>query len=123
MGIRIYFLLFGLKFQRIDMEESNPIVVAPPDKERIRKIWRTALVLGIITTIEFIIAFTMGSSALRTSIFVGLTLVKAFYIVSEFMHLKYEVKVLIWSILVPTLFVVWLLLALLIEGEAINMVR
>ncbi len=105
------------------LEETNPIVVAPPDKDRIRKIWRTALVLGVITTIEFVIAFTMESSALRTSLFVGLTLVKAFYIVSEFMHLKYEVKVLIWSILVPTLFIIWLLLALLIEGEALFMVR
>lgn len=104
-------------------EETNPIVVAPPDKERIRKIWQTALVLGVITTIEFVIAFTMVSSVLRTSIFVGLTLVKAFYIVSEFMHLKYEVKVLIWSILLPTMFVVWLLITLLIEGEAIFMVR
>ena len=104
-------------------EETNPIVVAPPDKARIRKIWRTALVLAVITTIELAIAFTMGSSALRTSIFVGLTLVKAFYIVSEFMHLKYEAKVLIWSILVPTMFIVWLLLALLMEGEAIFMVR
>lgn len=104
-------------------EETNQIVVAPPDKERIRKIWRTALVLAVITTIEFVIAFTMVSSALRTSLFVGLTLVKAFYIVSEFMHLKYEAKVLIWSILIPTMFIVWLLLALLMEGEAIFMVR
>lgn len=104
-------------------EEPNPIIVAPPDKEKIRRIWKTALFLGIVTAFEFVIAFTMESSALRTSIFVGLTLVKAFYIVSEFMHLKYEVKVLIWSILVPTLFIIWLLLALLIEGEAIFMVR
>jgi len=104
-------------------EEPKPIVVAPPNKEKIQRIWKTALLLGIVTFLEFVIAFTMVSSALRTSIFVGLTLVKAFYIVSEFMHLKYEVKVLIWSILIPTMFVVWLLITLLIEGEAIFMVR
>jgi len=104
-------------------EESKPIVVSPPDKSKIRKIWMTALFLGVVTAIEFVFAFTMAAGPLRTSIFIGLTLVKAFYIVSEFMHLKYEVKVLIWSILVPTIFVVWLLLALLIEGEAIFMVR
>ncbi len=104
-------------------EEPKPIVVAPPNKEKIQRIWKTALLLGIVTFLEFVIAFTMVSSALRTSIFVGLTLVKAFYIVSEFMHLKYEVKVLIWSILLPTMFVVWLLITLLIEGEAIFMVR
>jgi len=104
-------------------EEPKPIVVAPPNKEKIQRIWKTALLLGIVTFLEFVIAFTMGNSVLRTSIFVGLTLVKAFYIVSEFMHLKYEVKVLIWSILIPTMFVVWLLITLLIEGEAIFMVR
>ncbi len=104
-------------------EEPKPIVVAPPNKEKIQRIWKTALLLGIVTFIEFVIAFTMTSSILRTSIFVGLTLVKAFYIVSEFMHLKYEVKILIWSILIPTMFVVWLLITLLIEGEAIFMVR
>lgn len=104
-------------------EENRPVVVAPPDKEKIRRIWRTALFLAVVTGVEFVIAFTMASSPLRTSLFVGLTLVKAFYIVSEFMHLKYEVKVLIWSILIPTIFIIWLLLALLIEGEAIFMVR
>jgi len=45
-----------------------------------------------------------------------MTIVKAFYIVGEFMHLKHEVKSLIWMILVPTLFVVWLLVALIYEG-------
>lgn len=104
-------------------EESKPIVVAPPDKSKIKRIWMTALFLGVVTAIEFVFAFTMAAGPFRTSIFIFLTLVKAFYIVSEFMHLKYEVKVLIWSILVPTIFVVWLLLALLIEGEAIFMVR
>ena len=107
----------------MDPEENKPLAVAPPDKEKIRRIWRTALFLAVVTGFEFVFAFTMEASSLRTSIFVGLTLVKAFYIVSEFMHLKYEVKVLIWSILIPTIFIVWLLLALLIEGEALFMVR
>lgn len=104
-------------------EETKHIQIAPPDKAKIKKIWMTALFLGVVTAIEFVFAFTMQASVLRTSIFVGLTLVKAFYIVSEFMHLKYEVKVLIWSILIPTIFIVWLLLALLIEGESIFMIR
>ncbi len=104
-------------------EEPKTITTAPPDKAKIRRIWRTALFLAVVTGIEFLFAFTMDAGVLRTSIFIGLTLVKAFYIVSEFMHLKYEVKVLIWSILIPTIFIVWLLLALLIEGEAIFNIR
>lgn len=104
-------------------EETNNIVVKPVDKERVKGIWMVALVLAVVTGIEFLFAFTMAPGTLRTSIFVGLTIVKAFYIVGEFMHLKHEAKVLIWSILIPMLFIVWLIIALLIEGNAIYDVR
>jgi cytochrome c oxidase subunit IV len=79
-------------------------------------IWKTFWILLILTAIEFLIAFTIGKGTLKTSIFVGMTIVKAFYIVGEFMHLKHEVKTLIWAILLPAIFVVWLLIALIYEG-------
>lgn len=101
------------------MEETTEIIVQPVDKSKVRHLLKVALILFIVTIIEFVIAFTMESSPLRTSIFIGLTIVKAFYIVSEFMHLGHEAKVLIWSILIPMLFVVWLIIALLMEGNAI----
>jgi cytochrome c oxidase subunit 4 len=85
-------------------------------------IWRTFWILLIATTVEFVVAFMMISpemKLLRISIFLGLTVVKAFYIVGEFMHLKHEVKSLIWSILIPTLFVVWFVIALMVEGGSI----
>ncbi|MBD0257997.1 MAG: cytochrome C oxidase subunit IV family protein, partial [Cytophagales bacterium] len=72
---------------------------------------------------EVLIAMTMASGPLRVAIFVGMTLVKAFFIVAEFMHLKGEVKTLIWSIMIPLVFVVWLIVALLVEGGAIYEVR
>ncbi len=79
-------------------------------------IWKTFWILLILTAIEFVIAFTMPANTLRVAIFCGMTIVKAFYIVGEFMHLKHEVKSLIWMVLIPTLFVVWLLVALIYEG-------
>jgi cytochrome c oxidase subunit IV len=85
-------------------------------------IWRTFWILLIATSVEFVVAFMMISpemKLLRISIFLGLTIVKAFYIVGEFMHLKHEVKFLIWSILIPTLFVVWFVIALMMEGGSI----
>ncbi len=88
----------------------------PANKEHIRKIWMTALLLGAVTAVEFIIAFTMEANSLRIAIFIGLTVVKAFYIVAEFMHMKYETKSLIWSVILPTIFIVWLIIALLVEG-------
>jgi cytochrome c oxidase subunit IV len=79
-------------------------------------IWKTFWILLILTAIEFIIAFTLPANGIRVAIFAGMTIVKAFYIVGEFMHLKHEVKTLIWAVLIPTIFVVWLLIALIYEG-------
>jgi cytochrome c oxidase subunit IV len=94
------------------------VIVIPPDKAKIVLLWKTALILLIITILEFIIAFTVPHEYhnLRVAIFVAMTIVKAGYIVLEFMHLKYEVKVLFWSILIPMVFVVWMLVAFVYEG-------
>ncbi|WP_333819382.1 cytochrome C oxidase subunit IV family protein [Ohtaekwangia sp.] len=106
-------------------EETVHVNVLPPDHVKIRKLWMTALILLVITVIEFIVAFTISHEYkdLRVWIFITMTIVKAAYIVGEFMHLRYEVKVLIWSILIPMIFVVWMLVAFLYEGMAISAVR
>ena len=104
-------------------EDEVHVNVVPPDKEKIAKLWKVAGILGIVTAIEFVIAFTMSSGPLKTSIFIALTIVKAAYIVGEFMHLRYEVKLLFWSILIPMIFVVWMLVAFIYEGLAIGAVR
>lgn len=95
------------------------VTVLPPDKEKIKKLWTVAGILGAITAVEFIVAFTIGHGSIKTTIFVVMTIVKAAYIVGEFMHLKYESKVLLWSILVPLGFVVWMLVAFVYEGMKI----
>jgi cytochrome c oxidase subunit IV len=88
-------------------------------KAQTKEIWRTFWILAGITALEFLIAFTMTAGLLRVAIFVGMTLIKAFYIVAEFMHLKAEVKTLIYSIVIPLVFIVWLVIALLLEGNSI----
>lgn len=104
--------------------ENHPhVTVIPPDKEKIKKLWKVAGILGLVTAFEFLIAFTMDHGSVKTFIFVALTIVKAAYIVMEFMHLKYEVKVLFWSIMIPLIFIVWLLVALIYEGISIAGVR
>lgn len=101
------------------------ITVLPPDKERIKKLWKVAGILGLITIFEFGVAFGVPHELkdLRVWIFVGMTIVKAGYIVGEFMHLRHETKVLMWSILVPIVFIVWMLVAFVYEGMAIGVVR
>jgi cytochrome c oxidase subunit IV len=105
------------------LDENAHVNVLPPNKEKIKKLWTVAGILGIVTAVEFIIAFTMDHGQIKTFLFVALTIVKAGYIVLEFMHLKYEVKILFWSILIPMIFVVWMLVALVYEGIAISGVR
>lgn len=99
--------------------EEPEITVLPPDKEKIKKLWRVALIMAVVTAIEFVFAFTLEAGHLKTSIFIALTIVKAGYIVGEFMHLRHEVKVLYWSILIPMVFVVWFLVAMIYEGISI----
>ncbi len=82
-----------------------------------KKIYQTTVILSLLTAVEFIIAFSMGPGTLRLSIFLIMTLVKAFYIVSVFMHLGDEVKRLAWSILIPFAFIMWLLIAMSKEGD------
>jgi cytochrome c oxidase subunit IV len=97
-------------------EQTTTVTVLPPDKARIKKLWQVAGILGIITAFEFAVAFLVWT-------FVVMTIVKAAYIVGEFMHLRHEVKVLMWSILIPIVFIVWMLVAFVYEGMAINLVR
>jgi cytochrome c oxidase subunit 4 len=104
--------------------KSEPTIqVIPADKAKIRKIWITALILAVLTAIEFLFAFTIPRGIPLIIIFVVLTFVKSFYIVAEFMHLKHEVKLLIWSVLIPCLFIAWLVVALLTEGNAVFNLR
>ena len=106
-------------------ENTPQITVLPPDTARIKKLWTVAGILGVITAIEFAIAFTVPHEMhnLRVWTFIIMTIVKAAYIVGEFMHLRYEAKVLIWSILIPMIFVVWMLVAFVYEGMQIMKVR
>lgn len=107
-------------------EESAPrVTVLPPNRERIRKLWTVAGILGIVTAAEFAVAFGISHEyqTLRVWIFIGMTIIKAGYIVGEFMHLRHEAKVLIWSILIPMVFVIWMLVAFVYEGMAIADVK
>lgn len=105
---------------------SNPVVISADSPESVahrKTIWTTFYILLAITAFEFLIAFIKGPMGLGKTlvivVFVTLTLVKAFYIVAEFMHLKHEAKGLIAAIVVPILFIIWLITALLTEGNSI----
>jgi len=100
-------------------EETNTVQVIPEDREKTKKILKVALYLAVLTAIEFLIAFTVGAGPLKTWVFILMTIVKAYYIVGEFMHLGHEKKSLIWSILLPTMFIVFFIFIMIYQGSAI----
>lgn len=106
------------------MEHEAPKVAPiPADKEKIWKIWKVMLILAAVTAVEFVIALAVPLSVMpqpvKVYVYIALTIVKAFYIVAEFMHLSHERKSLIWSILLPIIFIVFMLFIFLYQGSAI----
>lgn len=88
-----------------------------------KKIWRTFWILLAVTMVEVGLAFLhletgFPSRVLLNAVFIGLTIVKAFYIVSEFMHLGSEIKNLIYTVMLPLLFFIWFIIAFLYEGNS-----
>jgi len=87
----------------------------------IRGIWRVFWVLFAITAVEFVIALAIPEAfmpkPIKNAIYIAFTLLKAFYIVAYFMHLKFEKINLIYSILLPTIFVMGVIAALMYESE------
>lgn len=92
-------------------------------------IWKGFWLLLIVTAIEvalgiiqpeFLKGKVFGTSFLNV-IFIVLTLVKAYYIVSDFMHLGYERSNLRWTIALPVLILIpYLTFILLTEGGYMN---
>jgi len=85
-----------------------------------KELWRTFWILLGITIFDFIIYFVMGPSGFRNVIFITFGLVKAYYIVGAFMHMKNEKINLALMIIVPTLFIMGLIWVMLWEGNAIT---
>ncbi len=87
-----------------------------------KKIWHVFWILLGITTIEFIIALWLvpgGHIPIKFAnpLYIILTLFKAFYIIAYFMHLKFEKVGLIYSLGIPVLFIIGLILVLTNESH------
>ncbi|RYD82781.1 MAG: caa(3)-type oxidase [Sphingobacteriales bacterium] len=88
-----------------------------------KEIWKVFFIMLGITVLEFLIALTpvikenLGRSTVIV-IFFALTILKAFYIVGYFMHLKHEKINLAYTILLPILFILYLIALLIFEGGA-----
>ncbi len=94
-----------------------------------KQAYRGFVLLGIVTIVEVIIAlfgnghiiegFTLPKYIMYP-IMIALSLYKAYFIVNEFMHMRYEAKGLAMTVVLPTLLLVWAVIAFLHEGNAWN---
>ena len=87
-----------------------------------KKIWKVTALLSILTTLEIIMGIYLSSRSSDLWVvvkwsFIVMTLVKAFYIVMEFMHLGHENKSLRRYIVVPYLiFIAYMIYLIVMEG-------
>jgi|GEM_PF-484041 len=107
-----------------DEQNYDPIVWVPKAHSHGTKdLWKVFVILSILTVIDIAFYFIFPPVLARHITFIILGIVKAFYIVFTFMHLKYEIKGLQKIITWPMLLVVYLITLCLIEGSFINWVR
>ena len=88
------------------------------------------ILLGAVTLVEVLISLLgkghiiPGAEKYKVLLYIigflliGLSLYKAYFIVYEFMHMRYEVKGLALSVLLPTLLLIWAIIAFFQEGNS-----
>ncbi len=104
------------------------------DEEFKRRVKKTTILLSILTVIELAIGLLIynlnkGDTNRDFLIlcFKGvvciLTLAKAYYIVSVFMHLGDEIRNMIMTIVVPLMLFIWFIIAFIYEGNSYKNLR
>lgn len=99
-----------------------------------KRIWKTFWILSVLTILELAIGLLVynihkGDNPNHTLVlaFKGmvciLTLAKAYYIVSVFMHLGDEVRNMIMTIVVPLCLFIWFIAAFLWDGNSWKVLR
>lgn len=89
-------------------------------------IYKTLAILSIVTIVEIGVALTLGETLPKLfmdGFFIILSLLKAFYIVAEFMHLKYEKKAFTFWTLASLLLLVWFIISMTYEGSYWHLLR
>lgn len=113
----------------MEHQASSPEISFHPEQrsDTVRRIWKTTIILSVITLIELALGFGIAKDWYGTShtviLFIKgviciLSLAKAFYIVSIFMHLGDEIRNLIMTIVVPLILFIWFLTAFLWDGDS-----
>ncbi len=113
-------------------QQSEATVHGHEAPSNTKLIWRTLAILSVITIIELIVGMAWAPGAIKHNhslkiwfnvFYLIMTLAKAYFIVSEFMHLGHEVKNLIMTIIFPLTLFIWFIIAFLWEGSSYKSLR
>lgn len=91
-----------------------------------KHIWKVFWILLAITLFEVVWGMKISHHMpiwLNALFFLSLTLVKATYIVADFMHLRTEIKYFIRTIIVPLLLFIWFVVAFCWDGQSWEALR
>jgi cytochrome c oxidase subunit IV len=99
-------------------------------EESKKNVVRGLLILGVVTLVEVLISLLGKGHIIKGAenyaivlytaglVIAILSLYKAYFIIYEFMHMKYEVKTLAMSVLLPTALLIWAIIAFFQEGDS-----
>lgn len=99
--------------------------------DNVKRIWKTFWVLLIITAIELGLGLTLYALNLPDDLkrllikgtIIILSLAKAYFIVSVFMHLGDEIRNLIMTIIIPLMLFIWFITAFILDGNSYKNLR
>lgn len=94
-------------------------VNSPESKKQIGRIWKVFWILLAVTVVEVVLGMFFSASMPKGLIiffFLALTLFKAGYIVSIFMHLGDEIKSFFITMMIPLTLFIWFIIAFLADG-------
>ncbi len=94
-------------------------VASPESRAQVKRIWKIFWILLVITVAEVIMGMFFSHSLpgwAKALFFLVLTVLKAGYIVSVFMHLGDEFKGFIVTVLIPLFLFIWFIIAFLADG-------
>lgn len=99
-------------------------------EEAKKVVYKGLILLAVVTLVEVLISLLAKGHLipglekysfllyLAGLIIIGLSLYKAYFIIYEFMHMRYEVKGLARSVLLPTILLIWAIIAFFQEGSS-----
>lgn len=96
-------------------------------EDSIKGVWKGLGLLAAVTVIEVLLSLGKASEfaesyqwlfVLLALLIIALSVYKAYFIIYEFMHMRYEVKGMALSVLLPCFLLLWAVIAFFYEGDA-----